>query len=97
MLTGESSKRVEDSVEDQRAGFVHWLLNADGSNTTTVVDFANSSAEMSKSTHVEETNFSSDIDADPTGSMYIHFYWVYSKENVVIKFLADGVACFIKT
>ncbi|KAG5229327.1 ATP-dependent RNA helicase [Salix suchowensis] len=51
---GETSKRVEDSVEDRRAGFVDLLLKADGSSLS-VVDATPSSQETLKLTDVEET------------------------------------------
>uniref|UniRef100_A0A6M2EC61 RNA helicase n=1 Tax=Populus davidiana TaxID=266767 RepID=A0A6M2EC61_9ROSI len=51
---GETSKRVEDSVEDRRAGFVDLLLKADGSSSS-VVDATTSSQETLKINDVEET------------------------------------------
>ncbi|PNT42604.1 hypothetical protein POPTR_004G222900v4 [Populus trichocarpa] len=51
---GETSKRVEDSVEDRRAGFVDLLLKADGSSSS-AVDATTSSQETLKITDVEET------------------------------------------
>lgn len=51
---GETSKRVEDSVEDRRAGFVDLLLKADGSSSS-AVDATTSSQETLKINDVEET------------------------------------------
>ncbi|KAF9690290.1 hypothetical protein SADUNF_Sadunf01G0180100 [Salix dunnii] len=57
---GETSKRVEDSVEDRRAGFVDLLLKADDSSSS-VVDATTSSQETLKLIDVEETK---DLGAD---------------------------------
>ncbi|KAJ4833074.1 hypothetical protein Tsubulata_001048 [Turnera subulata] len=64
LLVGLPSK-VEDSVEDRRAGFVDWLLSGNGSSTTPVVDTLSSSLETLKGPHVEEMSNSSDAGDQP--------------------------------
>ncbi|XP_015580752.1 DExH-box ATP-dependent RNA helicase DExH7, chloroplastic isoform X1 [Ricinus communis] len=60
---GESSSKVENTVDDRRAGFVDWLLNADESTATNHA--TNRLSETAQNSQVEETKNLSDAVAVP--------------------------------
>lgn len=98
MLTGESSSKADDRVENRRAGFVESLLNANDTSSTPVIDDTNRFTETLNDTHVEETNDLYGAIADPIiGSMFLIIACVYSMANLVVIFHAVVVACCNET
>jgi len=108
ILIGETSKRVEDSVEDRRAGFVDLLLKADGSSSS-AVDATTSSQETLKITDVEETK-DSGADAKVESMFFlvvVNFavnilYWFTVFSNLIFNkkgcpFLFGLLYCYFQT
>uniref|UniRef100_A0A2C9V5D8 RNA helicase n=1 Tax=Manihot esculenta TaxID=3983 RepID=A0A2C9V5D8_MANES len=65
---GESSIKAENTLEDRKAGFVDWLLNADGSTETVATRLS----ETLDNSHVEDINNSRDAAIDPVAGRENH-------------------------
>uniref|UniRef100_A0A2P2MK53 RNA helicase n=1 Tax=Rhizophora mucronata TaxID=61149 RepID=A0A2P2MK53_RHIMU len=62
---GELSSKLEDHVDDRRAGFVNWLLNSDLSTSANVSECTNNSPKVLRSLQIEEPSGSNTVCADP--------------------------------
>uniref|UniRef100_A0A2P2MK89 RNA helicase n=1 Tax=Rhizophora mucronata TaxID=61149 RepID=A0A2P2MK89_RHIMU len=65
MFAGELSSKLEDHVDDRRAGFVNWLLNSDLSTSANVSECTNNSPKVLRSLQIEEPSGSNTVCADP--------------------------------
>ncbi|GKV32188.1 hypothetical protein SLEP1_g40810 [Rubroshorea leprosula] len=79
----ESSSNIETCEEERRAGFVDWLLGADGSNPELLNDVTNSSpSEVFQDSPVEESKNSSFAGTDPIAE---RVSYAKEEENVYLR------------